>query len=93
MFGLAEVTQLVEFLPSKQAVAGSSPVFRSRERFGERSRRHGIRVGVLSGVAAPLMTCVVGNEGLLSPLIAGAFLGEASILGVCDSVHHAGRVF
>ncbi len=28
---LAGVTQLVEFLPSKQAVAGSSPVSRSKE--------------------------------------------------------------
>ena len=26
---VAEVTQLVEYLPSKQAAAGSSPVFRS----------------------------------------------------------------
>lgn len=28
----AEITQLVECLPSKQNVAGSSPVFRSTER-------------------------------------------------------------
>ena len=29
---VAEVTQLVEYLPSKQAAAGSSPVFRSIKR-------------------------------------------------------------
>lgn len=40
----AEVAQLVELLPSKQEVAGSSPVFRSKKHGSHTANLHSIKI-------------------------------------------------